>query len=47
MRYRASIDTVLFGVAYTAGQEVDVSTWNRKQMLQMLGLGLIFPVPLV
>lgn len=41
----ASIDTVIYGRQYTQGETVDTSLWNRKQILQYLGLGLIVGPP--
>jgi hypothetical protein len=44
MRYVASIDTLIYDVPYVAGQEVDVTGWNRQQELQYLGNGLMAPM---
>ena len=39
--YSASIDTVLYGVAYAAGASIDITGWNRRQLTQCLGTGMI------
>ena len=44
MRFIASIDTVIYGTAYLAGDTVVTTGWTRKQRLQMLGLGLLTAV---
>ena len=41
MSFVASIDTSIYGRAYHQGEEVDTSSWDRNQFLQMLDLGLI------
>lgn len=43
MIFVASINTVIYGASYLAGESVDTDGWNRKQLLQFLGNGLIFP----
>lgn len=41
MRFIAPLDTVIYGVAYAKGAEVDTLSWNRAQFVQMLGTGMI------
>lgn len=41
MKFIASIDTVIYGRAYSQGAEVDISEWSRKQLLQCLDTGVI------
>lgn len=41
MKFVASISTVIYGIPYAQGAEIDLTGWSRKQMLQFLGLGLI------
>lgn len=41
MRFVAALDTVIFGVSYSQGQEVDTTGWTRKMLLQFLGNGII------
>lgn len=46
MRFVAAIDTVIYGVAYLQGSEVDVSSWDRKQVVAFLDGGLMAPAQL-
>ena len=41
MSYTASINTTLYGVDYLSGASVDVTDWNRAQLVQCLGTGMI------
>ena len=41
MIFIATIDTTIYDVDYTQGQVVDTTDWNRAQLLQYLGNGLI------
>ena len=41
--YFAALDTLIRGVPYSAGDKIDVKTWNRTQLLTHLGNGTIFP----
>lgn len=44
MKFIASINTVIYGDSYVQGQEIDLTGWTRKQILQFLGNGLISPM---
>lgn len=41
VKFVASINTVIYGIPYAQGSEIDLTGWSRKQMLQFLALGLI------
>lgn len=41
MRFVAALDTVIFGVFYAQGAEVNTVGWTRKMLLQFLELGII------
>lgn len=41
MRFVAALDTIIFGVEYQQGAEVDTTGWTRKMLLQFLQLGII------
>lgn len=43
MRFFATLDTVIYEVPYTQGDEVDTTGWARPQLLQFLSLGLMAP----
>jgi hypothetical protein len=41
MRFVAALDTIIFGVPYAQGAEVDTAGWTRRMLLQFLGNGII------
>lgn len=41
MKFYATLDTMIYEVPYAQGQEIDVTGWQRSQMLQMLSLGMM------
>lgn len=45
MRFYATLDTAVFGVWYSQGEEINTQDWERAQFLQYLGLGLMVADP--
>ena len=43
MRFFASLDTSIYGVPYGAGVEVNTTGWSRRQLLECLSTGVIYP----
>lgn len=43
--FYAAIDTIIYGRQYVQGAEIDTSSWNRRQILQYLSLGLMIGPP--